>query len=114
MALGVILATDAYLRPGELLDLTTKSIIPAQTNMGPAFRHVALLLAPSEFGKATKTGVFNDSVAWTRTRARGSARCCNSGPATSRSARGCSCTAIGFSARRSRLPPPMRASEVGG
>ena len=114
MALGVIVATDAYLRPGELLDLTTMSIIPAQTNMGPAFRQVALCLRPASSARPPRRASSTTVSPWTRTRIRGWAHCCNSGPVVVRPARRCSRSAIGSSARRSPSLPPIQASEVGG
>jgi hypothetical protein len=62
MAIAVLLACDAYLRPGELLDLTVECVIPPQPMMGAAYQVVSLLLAPTDLNKPTKTQVFNESV----------------------------------------------------
>ena len=61
-ALGVMLAANTYLRPGELLHLCSIDVIPPRPQIGEEFRHVSLLLSPAEVGKPTKTHQFNDSV----------------------------------------------------
>ena len=62
LALAVLVATDAYIRPGELLALRVESVIPPRPSLGCHFAHVSLLLCPSDEGIASKTHQFDDSV----------------------------------------------------
>ena len=61
-ALGVVLAADAYLRPGELLTLKAAHVVPAQPRAGGDYRFTSLVLRPEEELQATKTKGFNDSI----------------------------------------------------
>ena len=61
-ALGVVLAADAYLRPGELLTLRADHVVPAQPQAGGDYRFTSLVLRPEEELQATKTRGFNDSI----------------------------------------------------
>jgi len=61
-ALGALLGADAYLRPGELLNLMGRSVIAARPELGDAYQHVTLHLFPREGGVASKTHAFDDSV----------------------------------------------------
>ncbi|CAK0852610.1 unnamed protein product, partial [Prorocentrum cordatum] len=61
-ALGVVLAADAYLRPGELLSLRTHHVAPAQPHAGGDCCFTSLALRPEEESVATKTKGFNDSI----------------------------------------------------
>lgn len=61
--LAAILAADAYLRPGELANLKTHHVIKAAPELGEGAAITSLLLHPFEDGKASKTHVFNESVA---------------------------------------------------
>ena len=62
LALAVVVAADCYLRPGELLSLTSDSVCRAQPAVGRTFRHTSLLLFPQEKGVSSKTHEFDDSV----------------------------------------------------
>ena len=61
-ALAVVLAFDAYLRPGELLALTSQDVVPARPAFGKGYARTALLLCPAERGRPSKTFQFDDSV----------------------------------------------------
>jgi len=62
LALGVLVAADCYLRPGQLLSLRGSSVVPAQPHLGNAFRHTALLLFPRTEVDSSKRNEFDDSV----------------------------------------------------
>jgi integrase len=61
-ALAVVLAADAYLRPGEVLSLTTLHVVRPRLALGGGHRFASLSLFPAGEGTASKVGVFNDSV----------------------------------------------------
>ena len=61
-ALLLLLAADAYLRPGEVVDLSTDSVIPAQNWLGQGYAMVTLLLHPAASGQMSKMHCFDDSV----------------------------------------------------
>ncbi|CAK0855216.1 unnamed protein product, partial [Prorocentrum cordatum] len=61
-ALAVVLAADAYLRPGELLSLRASHVVPAQATAGGGYRFASLVLRPEEELQPTKTRGFNDST----------------------------------------------------
>ena len=62
LALGVMLAADAYLRPGELLSLTKRSIIPGRPGLRGGHRFVSLMLFPRAEDVPSKTYQFDDAV----------------------------------------------------
>jgi integrase len=61
-ALAVVLATDGYLRPGEVLGLTSRHVTAPRPWLGAAHRHATLLLFPSDEGITSKMGHYDDSV----------------------------------------------------
>ncbi|CAK0849207.1 unnamed protein product, partial [Prorocentrum cordatum] len=61
-ALAVVLAADAYLRPGELLSLQANRVVPAQSEAGSDYRFASLEPKPEEELLPTKTKGFNDSI----------------------------------------------------
>jgi hypothetical protein len=61
MALAVVLASDAYLRPGEAVALTKSNLIPPQPSLGLHGRHWSLLMH-LEDQAPSKTGVYEDSI----------------------------------------------------
>ena len=61
-ALLILLAADAYLRPGELAMLTPDNVVRPRPALGPMFQHAALLLFQSAEGIASKTHQFDDPV----------------------------------------------------
>ena len=61
-AMLILLAADAYLRPGELAMLTPDNVVRPRPSLGPIFQHAALLLFPYAEGIASKTHQFDDSV----------------------------------------------------
>ena len=61
MALAVLTAHQAYLRPDELFSIRGKDLI-APTTLSGALAHWCLLLGPLETRRPTKSGVFDDSV----------------------------------------------------
>ena len=61
-ALASILAADAYLRPGELLYLSTDDLSKPERRFSAAFHVLALVLFPRERGRPSKTHQFDDSV----------------------------------------------------
>ena len=61
-ALAVVLAADAYLRPGELLSLQANHVVPGQHLTGGDYRFTSLVLRPEEEMVPTKTKGFNDSI----------------------------------------------------
>ena len=62
LALFLVTATDAYLRPGEALSIKAQDVIAGHPQLGGEFAFVSLLLAPFEDRQPTKTGDYNDSV----------------------------------------------------
>ena len=58
----IVLAADAYLRPGEALSLTPAHVVPSYLDAGRAYKHACLLLHPFALGVASKTGYFDESV----------------------------------------------------
>ncbi len=61
-ALACFTAADAYLRPGELLWLSSEDVAHAQPALGKPFSTAALRLFPEDRGRPSKTRVFSDSV----------------------------------------------------
>ncbi|CAK0818925.1 unnamed protein product, partial [Prorocentrum cordatum] len=61
-ALAVVLAADAYLRPGELLSVRANHVVPAQSAAGGDYRFASPVLRPEEELQPTKTRGFNDSI----------------------------------------------------
>ncbi len=61
-ALASVLAADAYLRPGELLYLSTDDLSKPEPRFSSAFHALALVLFPKERGRPSKTHQFDDSV----------------------------------------------------
>ena len=62
MAQVTALAVDTYMRPGELLGLRTTSLVPARPELGPSYRHWAILVHPWAHGRASKVGEFDESI----------------------------------------------------
>jgi len=64
MALACLIATSAYLRPGELLGLRGADVVAPMPQFGPAYSHWSLVLGPADRAEArpTKTGVYDDAV----------------------------------------------------
>ena len=62
LALFLVTATDAYLRPGEALSIKAQDVIAGHPQLGGEFAFVSLLLAPFEDRQPTETGDYNDSV----------------------------------------------------
>ena len=64
MALAALIATSAYLRPGELLGLRGLDVVAPMAQFGPAYRHWSLVLGPASrpAARPTKTGVYDDAV----------------------------------------------------
>ena len=62
MALAAVLASDAYLRPGEIANLRAAHVVTAKPFLGKSAMCTSLVLFPVEEGKPSKTLRFNDSV----------------------------------------------------
>ena len=62
LALFLVMATDAYLRPGEALSIKAQDVIAGHPQLEGGFAFVNLLLAPFEDRQPAKTGDYNDSV----------------------------------------------------
>ncbi|CAK0801976.1 unnamed protein product, partial [Prorocentrum cordatum] len=63
MAVAVLVALSAYLRPGELRGLRVRDVVPPALGYGPEYQKWSLILGPSDsIGGPTKTGVYDDNV----------------------------------------------------
>ena len=62
MSTATLLATDAYLRPGEIGSLKGNSLVPPRREAGAPFDQRALHLFPREGGLASKTQQHDDTV----------------------------------------------------
>ena len=56
------LGADAYLRPGEVVSLTTASIIRAAPRVHADYRYTGILPAPTDQGLPTKVGNYDESI----------------------------------------------------
>jgi hypothetical protein len=63
-AMGVLISVIFYLRPGELVRLQVRSLVPPLLLAGPGHRHWTLIMHEQEHegSKASKTGVFDESL----------------------------------------------------
>ena len=61
MSTATLLATDAYLRPGEIGSLKGNSLVPPRREVGAPFDQWALHLFPREGGLASKTQQHDDN-----------------------------------------------------
>ena len=66
LAVGILLAADCYLRPGELVGLTKELAIKPQPSLGKEYRFASLHLFPSEAGITSKTAFFDGITIRTR------------------------------------------------
>ena len=62
MSTATVLATDAYLRPGEIGSLKGNSLVPPRREAGAPFDQWALHLFPREGGLARKTQQHDDTI----------------------------------------------------
>eukprot|EP00959_Pyramimonas_sp_CCMP1952_P466274 9489707-Pyramimonas_sp.AAC.1 len=63
MAVAVLVALGAYLRPGELCGPRVRDVVPPALGFGPECQRWSLILGPSDDnGDPTKTGVHDDNV----------------------------------------------------
>ncbi|CAK0837444.1 unnamed protein product, partial [Prorocentrum cordatum] len=63
MAVALLVALSAYLRPGELYGLRVRDVVPPALGYGPEYQKWSLILGPSDSnGGPTKTGVYDDNV----------------------------------------------------
>ena len=62
MSTATLLATDAYLRPGEIGSLKGNSLVPPRREAGAPFDQWALHLFPREGGLASKTQQHDDTI----------------------------------------------------
>ncbi|CAK0895237.1 unnamed protein product, partial [Prorocentrum cordatum] len=63
MAVAVLVALSAYLRPGELCGLRVRDVVPPALGHGPEYQKWSLILGPSDSnGGPTKTGVYDDNA----------------------------------------------------
>ena len=62
MSTATLLATDAYLRPGEIGSLKGNSLVPQRREAGAPFDQWALHLFPREGGLASKTQQHDDTI----------------------------------------------------
>ncbi len=57
-----VISADCYLRPGEVLDLSTSSEVQASPGLGRPYSTVSLLMHPDSLARASMVGLFDDSV----------------------------------------------------
>ncbi|CAK0887158.1 unnamed protein product, partial [Prorocentrum cordatum] len=63
MAVAVLVALSAYLRPGELCGLRVRDVVPPALGYWPEYQKWSLIPGPSDSnGDPTKTGVYDDNV----------------------------------------------------
>ena len=62
MGLATLIANDAYLRPGELLGLRVKDLVPPSAVAADIFPAWSVVVRPEEVGIPTKVGTFDDTV----------------------------------------------------
>ena len=59
---AALIQFDSYCRPGEIVGLRLINVVPPARNAPQQYRRLALLIAPTELLKTTKTGQRDDSV----------------------------------------------------
>ena len=62
LASCMLLGFTAYLRPSELVELTSASLVPPQTSTDSRLKFWAIIVRPLELGIPAKTGDFDESV----------------------------------------------------
>ena len=62
LALMVLLATSAYLRPGETRSLRAEDVLPPSQGRAVLLREWSLFLRPEERGEPTKTGTWEETI----------------------------------------------------
>jgi hypothetical protein len=62
LAVAVAVAMDAYLRPGEMLSLTSRSFVLGRPRLGRGHQFMSLLLFPSDAEASSKTHQYDESV----------------------------------------------------
>ena len=62
LALAVMIAADAYLRPGEVLGLRKESVVPARPHLGRGHKYTCLILFPMELETPSKGLQYDESI----------------------------------------------------
>ena len=62
LALLVLTAMTAYLRPGEVMSLRAEDILPPSQGQAALLREWSVFLRPEERGEPTKTGTFDETI----------------------------------------------------
>ena len=62
LALLVLTAMTAYLRPGEVMSLRAEDILPPSQGRAALLREWSVFLRPEERGEPTKTGTFDETI----------------------------------------------------